>query len=244
MGCGASADDGPKKGEGTPYLDQYFDELAKFADGEVTQALNDPDALVDTLLDLQKEEKYMAGVKERTEAFTKQTQGLLSQSFDHHDIKGDGVLSKEESAKLFENFVNGKSESDKKLVKSSGNKVFKAQIAAIIAEAKKDGDAAYASKVTAEDRKRMSDNFKMSRARLDTQMKAAVEAYRKDKKNRDAAAFAVLDVSKEGSINKKEFLAAFEEESEKHSEFMAALGFEITLSGVLEAAIDDVKPEN
>merc|ERR1719458_146478 len=53
-----------------------------------------------------------------------------------------------------------------------------------------------------------------------------LEEYKANKEERDAAAFAIIDVDGTGSIGKEEFLAAFTPGSEKSDQVMAALGLE------------------
>merc|ERR1719162_349826 len=51
------------------------------------------------------------------------------------------------------------------------------------------------------------------------------DAYQGDKEAKDAAAFKVIDVNGDGTIQLTEFLAAFEEDSDKSEEFQVVIGF-------------------
>merc|ERR1740121_3506387 len=55
----------------------------------------------------------------------------------------------------------------------------------------------------------------------------ALEEYKANKAERDAAAFKIVDVSGDGTLQKGEFLEAFTLGSAKNEEVMKALGFEM-----------------
>jgi len=100
MGCGASAS---QKGEGAPNLQMYFQELETFTDLEI-QELDEVRKLhatddVAAIIEKQK------SIKANRTAFKVTAEKLLHASFDHHDVSGDGILSKEESANVFANIV-------------------------------------------------------------------------------------------------------------------------------------------
>merc|ERR1719325_137237 len=72
----------------------------------------------------------------------------------------------------------------------------------------------------------MREGMKTSLEDAKAQCAKQLEEYKANKEERDAAAFAVMDVDGTGSIGKEEFLAAFTPGNEKSDQVMAALGLE------------------
>merc|ERR1712196_749773 len=73
---------------------------------------------------------------------------------------------------------------------------------------------------------------KEAKQQLDAQLKAQaadykkrIEEYKKNKEERDAAAFKVMDTSEDGKIQLDEFLATLDPNGSKQSELLVALGF-------------------
>lgn len=218
MGCGASAS---RKGEGAPNLQMYFQELEKFTNLEL-QELEEVSKLqskgdVAAIIEKQK------SIKANRTAFKVTAEKLLNSCFDHHDVSGDGILSKEESANLFGYIVAENSDYLSTMAKAETRRM----LAEDLGMSKKMFD-----KYDIEDeevvRKKLEEGKKAEAKRnmadIDAGMKKAIESYKAEKLVRDKAAFAVLDTSSDGRIQKKEFLAAFDSTSDVYEAFLTALG--------------------
>lgn len=240
MGCGASGakpesaasagsveEGGPQRGVGSPYLHEYLALASAHAVAEIERATGDPERLGRIAFDSEEEKKFEAECQQGAEEFAKKSEGLLGKSFDHHDVKCDGVLSQEESKLLFDHLVNEKSSADLALAHFAGQAIMRAQMKEMIGEARTKRGSQYAATATKEDRVQLNDDFKARKAELKEKMAAAVEAYRNDKPARDAAAFKVLDYGRDGMIQKKEFIAAFEIGSPTNTQLKEALGLDI-----------------
>jgi len=225
MGCGAGtakAVDAPaEQSAGQASMEMYFQELKKFTDDEMK-----------TLLEIEKLKAKgdAAGiVKKHTEvkanrgAFKVTADRLLIEVFQAGDASGDGFLEKEESAKVFANIVDEQAEYITIMV----NEEQRRMLATELGMAKKVFDK-YDVQDEEAVKKQIEDESKSEAKRsadeIDKGMKAALANYKAQKTGRDKAAFAVLDKSGDGRINKKEFQAAFDTTTDTYEAFFTALG--------------------
>lgn len=222
MGCGASA----KKGEGSPSLNQYFKELKEYTANEIKD-LNELAALTaDGKTDEVKTKSTEITAKQ--EAFKKVRDRLLKDSFDHHDVSSDGILSKEESSKVFDHLTEESRGHDAALAKAEERRLLAVDL---YMSKRMAGDAKADSAQVKEYAKMSQEETKAAIANIEKQMQDALADYRANKAKRDEVAFLVLDKTRDGRIQKVEFLAAFDPENEVHGTFMAALGLVINKDG-------------
>lgn len=220
MGCGASA---AQKGEGAPSLNQFFLEFQKYTDEELVDLMKYCEEK-----DQEKLEAMKAMIRAKREAFDKVAARLLKESFDHHDISGDGVLSEEESKRVFEHIVEEKSERDATMAKSEQRRIMAAELGLQRGFFKKE-DIKNEEEVQKGAENIIKEDFKAKVGEIEERMKRNLADYRANKAERDKVAFEVMDTSNDGRIVKKEFLAAFEAGSELNKKLMAALGLNIEL---------------
>lgn len=220
MGCGASA---PQKGEGAPSLNQFFLEFQKYTDEELDDLRKYCECK-----DAEKEQAMKAMIKAKREAFDKVADRLLKESFDHHDISGDGVLSEEESKKVFEHLVEEKSERDATMAKSEQRRIMAAELGLQRGFFKKE-DIKNEEEVQKGAENIVKEEFTAKISEIQKRMERNLADYRANKAERDKVAFEVMDTSNDGRIVKKEFLSAFEAGSEINQKLMAALGLNIEL---------------
>lgn len=233
MGCGASA----KKGEGAPSLNEYFEKLREFVSEEIenltklNKAQKDKNVEEVTLINTR--------IKANRGAFKKVREKLLADSFNHHDISGDGILSEDESKLVFTHITEEKRGHDKVLADDEVRR----ELAFDLGQSRKlfDGidipnEEEIRKKIESEEKAEAT----RQRADIEKDMKKALEDYQANKAARDKVAFAILDASGNGRIEKKEFLAAFDPTSEVHDKFMGALGLCLTTATAAgtEAALD------
>lgn len=217
MGCGASA----KKGEGSPSLNEYFQELRQFTEEEIEN--------LEKLEVLEKSKKTEEAVQLRTkikasrQAFKKVRERLLKDSFDHHDVSGDGILSEEESSTVFTHITQEKREHDKILALVEVRKEL-AHDLGMSKRAFENMDIPNEETIRKKCEDAEKDEAKRQKADIQKALDKALEDYRLNKVARDKVAFGILDQSKNSRIEKKEFLAAFDPTSEIHEQFMEALG--------------------
>merc|ERR1719253_112190 len=169
-----------------------------------------------------------AMIKAKREAFDKVADRLLKESFDHHDISGDGVLSEEESKKVFEHLVEEKSERDATMAKSEQRRIMAAELGLQRGFFKKE-DIKNEEEVQKGAENIVKEEFTAKISEIQKRMERNLADYRANKAERDKVAFEVMDTSNDGRIVKKEFLSAFEAGSEINQKLMAALGLNIEL---------------
>jgi len=206
-----------------PYLREMNNLLIVFAQGEQAALEADFEKALDIMMNPDGEAakaKQQAG----KDFYNAQCKPLLEKSFKHHDTKDTGVLDKEEAAEFFRKavneFVSFFGEVAKAQMKMSIDMMM-SMFGGFIDEG--DEGAKQAKKeMEAEIKKQLAAMIKAINAGLE----AVKKGYLDNKAERDVAAFKVLDTSGEGTIQLVEFLAAFEPESEKSTEFQAALGID------------------
>lgn len=124
---------------------------------------------------------------------------LLEKSFARHDTNSSAVLEKDEAAVFFGQLVHVDSGFCKAI--SALQLDFESQQ---FPEGPAQGEA-------------------IEKAKADIQKRE--DEYNADKAARDAAAFKVLDTNGDGTLQKSEFIAAFEPGSEINAKFLRALGY-------------------
>lgn len=171
--------------------------------------------------------QLMVTLKADRSAFVKVRNKLLSDSFDHHDISNDGILSEAESTLVFEHITQEKRDHDKilSLIEVRRELAFDLGMSKQIFEnIDIPNEEAIRKKLEEEEKaeaKRQKDDIEKA-------LSKALEDYRANKEARNKVAFGVLDASKNGRVEKKEFLAAFDPTSDIHDKFMDALGLCLT----------------
>lgn len=224
MGCGASA----KKGEGSPSLNEYFEKLREFSEEEILS--------LDELKVLRSEgkveecEALNKKIAANRQAFVKVREKLLKDSFDHHDISGDGILSEDESSIVFQHITEEKRGHDKilALIEVRRELAFELGMSKKAFQNMEIPNKEQIQKRIEDDKADIKKEAARERAHIEEDMNKALADYQANKVARDKVAFGILDASGNGRIEKKEFLAAFDPTSEVHDKFMDALGLCLT----------------
>lgn len=220
MGCGASA------ATESPYLFKYFAAIENAAkrEFETTEELMESGALLDPL----KRSNYKQRVLLSRQALEEETDRLLDSSFDHHDKSGDGILSPTESRVFFSHLVNVKVGSDKAFAAWSLNVTIEAGIEAIEKFTKRLGHT-----LSSKDKDEIKKQSVQALRDLKDQMNQAIADYEADKENRDRKAFDLIDVNKDGMLQKKEFIAVFDVlNGSRQAVLFKVLGFTIESSAL------------
>jgi len=146
---------------------------------------------------------------------------LLSKSFDHHDTKKNGVLDAHEAAVFFQNLMTKLEGWLKRMMDRAVLPTLEAQVTSQIGEAV----AQFPAKQQRQMEEKVKDIMRKVVSSFKEEFEGILKTYRAEKKQRDAAAFKVLDVNGDGKLQKKEFLEAFSFGEEKNTLFLLALGF-------------------
>jgi len=142
----------------------------------------------------------------------------LTESFQHHDKDKSGVLENKEAKVFFLNLIQNTETFALALAQSVGKK--QVEMTAQMMGAMMGG-----AKEVKKIEKQMKAQLKMALAAQKKDLDQRVKDYKKNKDERDEAAFKVLDTSEDGKIQLVEFLAAFDPAAIKQAELMVALGF-------------------
>jgi len=197
-------------GAAAPYLAEYFQKVTARAN----DAMADPAKLMEIAMNPDAQKK----LKDETKAWW-DTDGkqLLEKSFKHHDTKGTGVLDKEEANVFFSHMIS----EEVAMTKAAGAKAVESGIQMSMGMME--------GMVPPDQREAMKAQIQGEMAKAIDQLKAEIQkkddAYKGDKEAKDAAAFKVIDVNGDGTIQLTEFLAAFEPDTDKSEEFQVAIGF-------------------
>lgn len=192
-----------EKAAAVSFIAEYFDK----AQARTEALMADQAKLIEIITNPESAKKFQDECNAWFEADAKP---LLEKSFKEHDTKGTGVLDKEEAAAFFANLIDEDTQLSKAMSASAGATAVRGQLKA---------DNPEASDQQVEDR------VKKAIEGRNAEIQKKQDAYTADKAGRDAAAFKVLDVSGDGTLDLKEFLAAFEPENKKNIELHLALGF-------------------
>jgi len=192
-----------EKAAAVSFIAEYFDK----AQARTEALMADQAKLIEIITNPESAKKFQDECNAWFEADAKP---LLEKSFKEHDTKGTGVLDKEEAAAFFANLIDEDTQLSKAMSASAGATAVRGQLKA---------DNPEASDQQVEDR------VKKAIEGRNAEIQKKQDAYTADKAARDAAALKVLDVSGDGTLDLKEFLAAFEPENKKNIELHLALGF-------------------
>lgn len=205
MGCGASAS---KK---APFLAAYFKELEVLM--KEVEGI-DPVAL---LMD----PSVMKSLEEKKQAAKPKLQDYLSKSFDGSDANKDGVLSTDEARQFFdayaELFCQFHEKHDVSLVKAQMTQM--KQMTLAMAEMFGPNP-----EMKREITRQLKDAEKQATNQIKQRAKERRDGFATKKDEYKAAAFAFIDVDKDGKVQRKELLDAFEYDSEKNIKVNEALG--------------------
>ena len=197
-------------GSEAPFLHQYFGEVQTFANN----LTSDFEAMMAMAMDPDAEKK----IKEKHAELKEKCAPLLEQSFNHHNPSGSGTLSKEEADVFFAHLVHEEGD----FIKAVASSVMANVIAGML--------QMLAGMVPPEQRPEVEAQIRaqMKKAQDQTAVEVAKASadYEANTAERNLAAFAVIDVDKDGSIQKSEFVAAMDFDGEKANEFQKALGFD------------------
>jgi Ca2+-binding EF-hand superfamily protein len=226
-------------------LNEYFDKQREFTDEEIKdlkqlaalkkKAKKDPGAAAEAKV-------VYTQLQSKRQAFVKVRIQLLTDSFKHHDKSGDGKLSEEESKIVFTHITQEKRGHDQVLANECVRKELMADLGMnkLVFEA---------VNIPSEDEiKKQYDTEEKAEAEMQyDDVKKKVDQlladYTKNKEARDRAAFMVLDKSRDGRINKKEFLEAFDPTSPLHVAFMSALGLNSDVEVKNISGVDTTKKD-
>jgi len=163
----------------------------------------------------------MQGAEIRAEMETIQEEfgKLMEKSFDHHDTKGAGVLDAEDAAVFFKNMVGADSASTENVVELSIKFTMNKWIDELKATPQEDLDDETKASVIEEARQAIRDTVAQQKEETEQKLKD----YRANAEERNAAAFKILDVNGDGTLQKSEFLSAMKHGSKQFDKFMAVL---------------------
>lgn len=208
--------------EGGDSLEMYFQELKKFTDQEMKD-LEEMDKLLKKDDSLKEVQQKQIEIKGNRGSFKVTAGRLLNECFSAWDTTGDGFLGPDESAKAFAFVIDEKAEYLGTMAKQEQSRMLADTLglsAAMFDKFDCDDEAAVKAKLE-EDKKAEA---KRTGEEIDKAMVAAIEDYKKNKDIRNKVAFAVLDRSSDGRINKKEFMQAFDTTTPVYDQFLTALG--------------------
>lgn len=203
------------KSEEAPYLRELYQKIYKIS----SDKLENMD--MDKMMEMAFDPELMAAEKAKQAAFIEtECKPLLEKSFQKHDKNGNGTLSPEEAAAFFKNVTFEATEFVKAIAGMSLMFGLKQSIDMMV------------QMVPPEQMKEMAEEIKSQMSTQIDMMKKMIEKMKEDylanKAELDAAAFKVVDTNGDGTLQKQEFIAAFEQDSEKNLAFMKALGLSLT----------------
>lgn len=180
--------------EPAPYLKEFFD-------FQISQMKKTQEAIMPLIFD---REALQAKVAELKAEMQKTTTPILEKSFDHHDTKRTGVLDPEEAAVFFDHFVGKQGQ------------FLEAILQQAIMNSIEQVSQMFGGSLEGEEKDKMME--KVDAATKDAMdmihelLKEFEKEYHENKEERDAAAFAQMDVNCDGTLTRDEFLAIFQDE--------------------------------
>eukprot|EP00930_Biecheleria_cincta_P030000 TRINITY_DN2081_c0_g1_i1.p1 TRINITY_DN2081_c0_g1~~TRINITY_DN2081_c0_g1_i1.p1 ORF type:complete len:224 (+),score=73.39 TRINITY_DN2081_c0_g1_i1:67-738(+) len=199
MGCGASA------AKDAPNLKQYFVCMEKMLD-----STGELDAM-ELMMDPAKLEQ----VEKDSQKVIEECKEWASKSFDHHDKDNSGHLDVAEAKRLFGNYVTlyikFHEKNDVKLVKSQMAQALKLM-------------APMLEMLGADAKKELKQQEKAAIAEIHKKMKEKRENYMSNRDTMDEEAFKTLDCSKDGKVQKKDFVDSLTPQTDIYNRMHLALG--------------------
>jgi len=217
-----------------PYLIEYFQVF-----GEMMQIAESADPM-----EVLRNDGLVEELEEQAETIKAKLPPIIEQSFDHHDIKKNGILDQDE-ARIFcehyvELFLKFHEERQLKLVKTQAQASKSSQrgvatLMSMMLGALDDpplmgGDGA---EMTEE---QMKDVPKFSEQAVTKRVQAKRDDYKANKAERDEAAFKFLDVSGDGKVQKRDVVLALTPDTQMYDDVHEALGLIPEVNG-LEALV-------
>lgn len=190
-----------------PYLTEYFDKYLHLTEDLIRQSQSQTEADPGYVCLIQSNEARMKTV----------LQPLAEKAFDHHDLDHNGVLSVDESKYFFSHIVR----EWKKFALGKVRFVCAQYYNKALQDYKKSGK---------DDPKFLSDLqtvMASTQTFVDELVDETYANYLANEKAYDKAAFAVVDVNRDGSLRREEVLDALDVTSPKFMEFFKAFGIDI-----------------
>lgn len=181
--------------------------MAKCNDPEGMKELGDPDF---QKKQAQKEEELKEELKE-----------LLVKSFKHHDYKKTDVLDKDEAAIFFGHLVSEESGFSEAMEKLAEKRSFDEKCRELTYDKDNPDQFTQSCFTRLNAWKDMQEMIKA----VEEETREMRTDYQKNKAERDAAGFKVIDSSGDGTIQLNEFVAALTPKDPKNADFIAALGY-------------------
>jgi len=194
-----------------PYLKQYFEVVSK---GVEELASMDMGEMMAMAFDPEKKKAF----EKKTEDQNTQLKELVTKSFKHHDTKDTNVLDKEEATVFFTHLVDEQTCFIPAVAQIAIKKSIEMGIQMMAGFMGEDSADVKEGRENIE--KMVQEGVKEAKENA----QKAKEDYYKNKVDRDAAAFKVIDVNNDGTIQLEELIAAMTPNDPKMNALMAALG--------------------
>merc|ERR1719450_994341 len=162
-------------------------------------------------------------MKEKQDELKASCTPLLRQSFEHHNPSGTGTLSPEEAAVFFDHLVHEESD----FIKAVAATVMTNVVAGMMNMMQQMVPPEQRGEVETQIKTQME----AAKTEMEAQIAKATADYEADRAAKNAAAFAIIDVNGDRTIQLDEFMAAMDLEGEKSKEFQKALGFDAEVMG-------------
>lgn len=196
-----------------PYLHKYFETILDF-----TKDLSDPENVKSLLTNRKAREE----VETKKKKLKGKLFGLIVQAFNNHDTDGDGILDLEESKVFFGHFVDEQQKMVQAMCAMAGG-LMQAQIVAQLDDPQIPPEMKQMMKGMLDG---AAEALKAQLRQTEEQNKKLCEAYRRNKAERDSAAFKVIDADGSGTLQMNEVVAALTPETASNTKLMKALGFD------------------
>jgi len=202
-----------------PYLKEYFEVIKDMVDGLASMDMGQMMAMA---FDPELKKEF----EKKTEDRNAQLKELVTKSFKHHDTKDTNVLDKEEATVFFAHLVDEQTCFIAAVAQIAIKKSIEMGIQMMAGFMGED------SADVQEAKKTMGKEVEKGVKEAKENAQKAHEDYKKNKVDRDAAAFKVIDVNNDGTIQLEELIAAMTPDNPKMNALMAALGItEMPTSG-------------